>query len=187
MRPMRLGVLLAAALTLSLTACGNRPTVNDGFVRDASGAEATLRPQQPAAPTTTAAKPPPTWGQRYTWDDGLAIEVTSPAPCKPGKYAAPTGIKRAVKFTVMIINGSKEPISAALLSGGDAQFAGRKAEMVFDTDGPCRAGGLESATVLPGKTYSYDVAYAVDLAPGEMQLSFEPHFGGDEAVYVGQA
>ena len=125
--------------------------------------------------------------QRYTWDDGVAIEVAPPAPCKPGKYAAPDGIQRAVKFTVKIINGSTEAVSAALYSGGDAQFAGQKAETVFDSGGACGSGGLESATILPGKSYNYSVAYAVAPSSGEMQLSFQGHFGGNEAVYVGPA
>lgn len=161
--------------------------IGDNVVRDASGAEATLgagpgagRPKPTSAQTT--------WGKRYTWPDGLAVEVSVPAACKPSKYASPDNIQRAVKVTVLITNGSAEPFDAAMLTfGGDAQFAGKTAEKVFDSAGGCGAGGLDSGTVLPGKTFTYEVALSVGAAPGELQLVFEPHFGGDKAVFVGQA
>jgi hypothetical protein len=67
------------------------------------------------------------------------------------------------------------------------QFNGAKADAIFDSSGGCGNGGLETGTVLPGKTYSYEVAFSVGPQPGEMQLGFEPHFGQDKAVFVGQA
>ncbi|MBN6035995.1 hypothetical protein [Amycolatopsis sp. 195334CR] len=129
----------------------------------------------------------PTWGKRYTWESGLAVDVTAPAACKPSDSAAPPNIERAVKITVTVTNGTSEPFDATLLSlGGDAQFNGARADQVYDFGGEC-AGGLESATVLPGKTFTYSVAYAVGPQPGEMQISFQPAFGADKAIYVGEA
>ncbi|XVS66018.1 hypothetical protein ACQPYE_08180 [Actinosynnema sp. CA-299493] len=135
-----------------------------------------------------AAQAPPTWGQRYTWANGLAVDVSAPAPCTPGQYAAPSNIARAVKVTVTVVNGTDKPFDAGLLSfGGDAQFDGRKAETVFDSSGECGSGGLENATVLPGKTYAYETTFAVGAQPGELQISLQPDFGSDKAVFVGQA
>lgn len=170
---------VVAGLVIALAACS--PTVNKGDVSNASDKPAT---EQPAS---TKAEPP-TWGKRYTWPDGLAVEVSAPAVCKPGQYAIPAEIKRAVKFKILIVNGTGKPFEAGQLAiGSDAQFNGAKAENVIDSGGACGNGGIESATILPGKTYTYEVAYAVAAAPGELQLAFEPVFGADKAVYVGQA
>jgi hypothetical protein len=170
---------VVAGLVIALSACS--PTVNKGDVSNASGKPATEQPVSAKAET-------PTWGKRYKWPDGLAVEVSPPTACKPGQYAVPTEIKRAVKFKILIVNDTKNPFEAGQLSiGSDAQFNGAKAENIIDPQGACGNGGIESATILPGKTYSYEVAYAVAPAPGELQLAFEPVFGADKAVYVGQA
>ncbi len=129
----------------------------------------------------------PTWGKRYTWANGLAVDVAAPVACTPGEYAAPQNIARAVKFKITVTNGTSAAFETALMSvGGDAQFNGQKAERVFDSGGGC-GGGFESVTVLPGKTYTYDVAYSVGAQPGEMQLVFEPSFSSGKAAFVGLA
>ncbi|SDN50923.1 hypothetical protein [Allokutzneria albata] len=129
-----------------------------------------------------------TWGKRHTWRDGLAVEVSAPTACKPGPSSAPASIARAVKFTVTITNGTDKPFETAVLSvGSDAQFNGRKAEAVFDHSGGCGGNGVfSSATVLPGKTYTYDVSYSIGADPGEMQLTLRPSFGADKAVFAGR-
>ncbi|WP_158840519.1 hypothetical protein [Saccharothrix deserti] len=87
-----------------------------------------------------------------------------------------------------VVNGTDEPFDAGLLSfGGDAQFDGRNAETVFDSNGPCGSGGFENATVLPGKTYTCEMAVVVGAQPGELQITLQPDFGSDKAVFVGQA
>lgn len=87
-----------------------------------------------------------------------------------------------------VTNGTDKPFDAGLLSfGSDAQFDGRKAEKVFDSSGGCGNGGAENATVLPGKTYTYETAFSVGAQPGELQITLQPTFGSDKAVFVGQA
>lgn len=138
-------------------------------------------------PKPDALVDPPTWGERHTWANGLSIDVVPPVACTPGQYSAPPNIVRAVKFKVTITNGTSAAFETALLSlGNDAQFNGQKAERIFDTSGAC-GGTLDTATVLPGKTYTYEVAYSVGAQPGEMQLVFEPSFNSDKAAFVGQA
>jgi hypothetical protein len=129
----------------------------------------------------------PTWGKRYTWENGLSVDVAAPVACTPGQYAVPQGIVRAVKFKVTITNGTSAAFETALLSlGNDAQFNGQKASKVFDGNGGCDS-TVDNATVLPGKTYTYEAAYSVGAQPGEMQLVFEPSFNADKAVFVGRA
>ncbi|WP_086666500.1 hypothetical protein [Lentzea kentuckyensis] len=138
-------------------------------------------------PKQDALADPPTWGERYTWANGLSVDVAAPVACTPGQYSAPPNITRAVKFKVIITNGTSAAFETALLLlGNDAQYNGQKAERIFDTSGAC-GGTLDTATVLPGKTYTYEVAYSVGAQPGEMQLVFEPSFNADKAAFVGQA
>ncbi|CAL9674663.1 hypothetical protein SUDANB95_07747 [Actinosynnema sp. ALI-1.44] len=152
-------------------------TTNEGQVGTPGG-------DTPAA----AADTPPTWGQRYTWQDGLAVEVSAPTSCTPGEYSAPPDVARGAKVTVTVINGTDKAFEAGLLSvGGDAQFEGRKADKIHDRNGPCGGGGLDNATVLPGKTYTFETAYAVGEQPGELQITLQPTFGADKAVFVGRA
>ncbi|MDX8050309.1 DUF4190 domain-containing protein [Lentzea sp. BCCO 10_0798] len=129
----------------------------------------------------------PTWGKRFTWANGLSVDVAAPTACTPGQYSAPSNIARAVRFEITITNGTSAAFETALMSvGTDAQFNGQKAEMVFDSSGGCDS-TFDSATVLPGKTYTFHVAYSVGAQPGEMQLVFEPTFNSDKAAFVGQA
>ncbi|MCO1577922.1 DUF4352 domain-containing protein [Crossiella sp. SN42] len=157
-----------------------RGTTNQGQVSEGEPAQAKPADNPPPAET-------PTWGKRYTWPDGLAVEVAKPVACKPGKYASPSTVERAVKVSVTVVNGTREPVQTGLLLGlTDAQFDGREARSVTDFNGPCGT-GLDSGTVLPGKSFTYEVAYAVGAKPGELQLAFQPGFGKDKAVFVGQA
>ncbi|WP_143532369.1 hypothetical protein [Saccharothrix sp. ALI-22-I] len=138
--------------------------------------------------TSEAPKDSPTWGQRYTWENGLAVEVSAPAACTPGQHALPSNVARAVKLTVTVLNGTDQPFNAGMLSiGNDVQFDGRRAEAVYDANGPCGHGGVENVTVLPGKSYAYDMAFAVGAQPGELQIALQPDFRSDKAVFVGQA
>jgi hypothetical protein len=171
---MRLATTLA--LLVLATACAT-PSVNTGTVSDGGAAPAV---EQKSAPT---------WGQTYTWPSKLAVEIPEPTVCKPGEFASPKGAKRAIKVTVKVTNGSDKPFDTSILSvGSEVQFAGAKAELLVDTSGECQAGlGMESATVMPGKSYAYEVAYAVTAEPGELQIALQPDFGLDKAVFVGQA
>jgi hypothetical protein len=157
---------------------------NEGTVSDASAAPAA----EEEATEGDAAAEALTWGKRYTWDNGLAVEISAPVECTPSEFSMPQDIERAVKFTVTVINDTAEAFDPMMLSmGGDAQFNSAAAEQIFDSNGDCGGGGMESATVMPGKTYTYDAAYSVAAEPGEMQLAMQPDFGSDKAVFTGQA
>ena len=169
---------LATAAAIFLAGCSN-PAVNTGSVSPASGAA-------PAAADTTA-KPAPTWGQRYTWPNGIALEVAQPAACKPSSSAAPSNIARAVKLHMTVINGSGQPFDVGFLTAPTVQFGGAKAETITDIGGPCGDGGMETATVLPGKTYTFDIAYVAGKDPGELQVEFQSDITADKAVFVGKA
>lgn len=177
---MKLRTILAATAAAALLLAGcSTPKVNTGSVSTADG----------AAPSAAAAdaKQPPTWGQRYTWPTGVAIEVSKPATCKPGQYAQPPKIERAVTMQVTVVNGSDKPFDATLLSVANATFAGEHAETVFDSNGKCANSSMEAGTVLPGKTLKMNLSFAVGKQPGELQVELQPDVMGDKAVFLGQA
>ncbi|MGW0520210.1 hypothetical protein [Crossiella sp. NPDC003009] len=67
--------------------------------------------------------------------------MAKPVAGKPDKYAAPSTVDRAVKFSVTVVNGTEEPVRTGLLLGPtDAQFDGRDAKSVTDFNGPCGTG-----------------------------------------------
>ncbi|QKV73423.1 hypothetical protein [Amycolatopsis sp. Hca4] len=176
---MRTAVAIVAASGVVLAGCG-MPKVNTGTVSPASAGESSASAGEQT--------PTPTWGQRYTWKSGLAIEVAPPVACQPSSWASPQNVERAVKVKFTIVNGTGKPYEAAGLAfGNDVQFSGAKAEPVFDSEGACGGGGLDAATVLPDKTYTYEQAYAVGKEKGELQIALQPDFSSDKAVYVGQA
>jgi hypothetical protein len=176
--------LCVAAITFTVLAQQSAVEKLDGIVDDSAG---TGEIRKSVSEITKPAGETFTWGKRYTWVNGLSVDVAAPIACTPGEYAVPRGIVRAVKFKVTVTNGTSAAFETALLSlGNDAQFNGRKASQVFDGQGGCNS-AVDNTTVLPGKTYTYEVAYSVGAQPGEMQLVFEPSFNSDKAVFVGQA
>ncbi|GAA3842489.1 hypothetical protein GCM10022243_06130 [Saccharothrix violaceirubra] len=137
--------------------------------------------------TTSPQVTPLSWGQRHTWDDGLAVEIATPIACTPGEYAQPPNVARATKITVTVLNGTDKPFDTATLTvGSDAQFNGKRAEQIFDTDGGC-GGGFEATTILPGKTYTYEAAYSVTAETGELQITLQPSFTAPKSIFTGQA
>lgn len=166
-----------------LTTAGCMDSAAKGTVSDASGAK--------GAPAAEAAKnvddAPATWGKRYTWPDGLAVEVAKPVTCKPSQFSMPQHPARAVKVTVLVVNGTKKNFDPMLLTSADAQFDQAQADALYDTDGGCDSSALNSATVLPGKTFKLTLAFVVGKQPGEFQLALQPDFGAEKAVFVGQA
>lgn len=110
-----------------------------------------------------------------------AVEVSKPAECQPSEYAAPTKIDRAVKVTVTVVNGSDEAVNTVdLAPSSDAVFNGKTVEAIFDSEGDCGE-GMATATVLPGKTYTFDAGYSVGSKPGELQLVIDPMLGQQAA------
>lgn len=184
-------VLAAVGVVLCVIAIVLTVVAQQAAVKELDKILGDTNPGQVEAPAETARKDAltenPTWGKRFTWANGLSVDVAAPAACTPGQYAAPSNIARAVRFEITITNGTSAAFETALMSvGTDAQFNGQKAEMVFDSSGGCDS-TFDSATVLPGKTYTFHVAYSVGAQPGEMQLVFEPTFNSDKAAFVGRA
>jgi hypothetical protein len=173
-------VAAAAVGFAVLTTAGCLDEAGKGSVSDASGAKAAAAGASEDSSTAT-------WGKRYTWPDGLAVEISKPVTCKPGEYSSPQHPKRAVKLTLLVINGTKEQFDPGTFTfGTDAQFDSSKAQMLFDSDGGC-GGDPESTTILPGKSYKTTLSFVVGAKQGELQVVLQPKFDSAKAVFVGNA
>lgn len=123
------------------------------------------------------------FGQRVTFDDGVAIEVTSPESFEPGRYAMGNDRDRAVSFEITVVNGSDQPLDA-VTTIVRATHAGRDAPLVFDAQKGMN--GPPQGTVLPGKSITFPVAVSVGKDVADLQVDVTPRFVGDPAIFSGR-
>ena len=127
-----------------------------------------------------------TFGQRYTFPSGIAIDVAKPEQYKPSQSAAGADTGRAVLVTTTITNGSDQPFEVnTMIIGPQAQHVGQPAQQVTDIEK--QIGVTAPATVLPGKSFTYKTAFAVQPDKGELQLEYKEGFVGDPAIFTGDA
>ncbi|GAA3844517.1 hypothetical protein GCM10022243_08590 [Saccharothrix violaceirubra] len=174
-------LLATVGVVLSVLAIASTVVVRTGSTDVATvGGGATASPS--AAPDGL------TWNQRFKWKDGLVAEIATPTVCTTGTFAVPRKINRAVKVTITVTNGTDRPFDAAVLTrvGGDGKFDNRKADLIQDSpDGGC-GGGVETQSVAPGSSFTYDVAYSVSPQTGKLEITLQPGFNADKAVFSGQ-
>lgn len=139
-----------------------------------------------AAAASDPANAPLLFGAKHTWENGMAVTLGKAQVFKPGQYAAKTSTPaaRAVTFEVTITNGTSENYSA-MSTIIAATFAGADAERMFDA--ASKVGGPPMTDILPGKSATFRVAFAIPTKdPGELQVEIGPAYGlGDKAIYVG--
>lgn len=145
-----------------------------------AGQQPAIEAEQPAAAAGAATA---AFGQRVTFDDGLAVEVTAPQLYNPSRYAAGHDADRAVNIDVTVVNGSGEPYDA-VMTMVNATHGGRQVSRIYDSAN----GGSENpaGTVLPGKSTTFTVALSLGEAVGELQLEVSHGFLGEPAIFVGQ-
>jgi hypothetical protein len=123
------------------------------------------------------------FGQRVTYDDGVAVEVTPPQAFTPSRYAFGNERDRAVSFEVTVINGSDQPLDT-VTAIVRATHAGRDAPLIFDSEKGM--GGAPQGTVLPGKSITFPVAVSIGAEAGDLQIDVTPGIVGDPAIFSGQ-
>jgi len=146
------------------------------------GAPAVSGPAPGQQPAAEAEQSTAAFGQRVTFDNGLAVEVTEPQAYRPSRYAAGHDGDRAVKLDVTLINDSNEPFDA-ILTQVKVIHGGRQASQIFDANG-----GTENpqGTVLPGKSMTFSVALSLDEPLGDLQVEIAPDFLGEPAIFTGK-
>jgi hypothetical protein len=178
------GIVLSA---IALLVCILWASAFAGAVGETSASSGTV--SGGAAPTAAASAPAASqtvaFGQTYTYKDGLAVTIGAPAELTPSRFAAPQNVERAVLLTVTVQNGTNQNFDVNTFGNGpNVIFEGAKAEEVTDLD---QLQIAESATVLPGKSYTYKKAFAVGSGTGELQAEWTREVFSDPVIFTGQA
>lgn len=161
-------ILPALVLLSAVAACGGAPTATPPTAPVTTAVVAPAPATSPSTPSTLT-KP---FGSTFTWDDGLSVTVSAPAPLKPQTDVSyqDKDSKAFVVIEVTFKNGATEPMSPGMLSLRGTTGS-REAKRIFDS-----ASGLElepSAKVLPGREVKWKVAFGVDLGkPFTVQVDY---------------
>jgi hypothetical protein len=173
--------LAGIALTLVVTACGApTPSGPVSATPPSVAAAATPAAEEPSTPSEVA-----TFGQRYTFESGLAIDVAQPEKYTPSNSAAGNDTGRAVLVTTTVTNGTDQPFDFnPFLLGPNATHSGQPASQVIDS--AKKIGITAGSTILPGKSLTYKTAIAVQSTKGELQLEYKEGFAGSPAIFIGE-
>ncbi|WP_051687958.1 DUF308 domain-containing protein [Curtobacterium sp. S6] len=117
-------------------------------------------PESSTSSSKSKAQDSPHFGQKYTWDNGLAITVGEPTGFTPSETAYLDDSHGEVprKFTVTIHNGTDKPVDASMISM-QVQSGGRQAGFASDSEQNVTGGG--QGKIQPGKDLTYDIGFTV--------------------------
>jgi hypothetical protein len=147
----------------------------------------------PSSPPPSAAEgadglesAPLTFGQRFTWPSGIAVEVAQPAAFYPSRSATGATGNRVVLVRTTVRNGGTEPYRLDVFSfGPEATYGGVEATKVVDR--AQGTGNLTDVVVAPGGAFTYATALAVGAGPGLLELDYTEALGDDDpAIFVGR-
>lgn len=191
------GLLAALATVAALSGCttqsatpvesapagDNRPTAVSTEVADADLAssttdETTAEPavDEPATDDGTAS-----FGEAYTWQDGLSVTIGAPEPYTPGDYAVGHEAgQSAVSFQITIVNGSETPFDP-ILASISAQSGNTEASQIFDSGQGME--GSPSTKILAGRETTYKVAFSVS-DPDDLVVEFSPDFAHASVLFT---
>jgi Domain of unknown function (DUF4352) len=116
----------------------------------------------------------------------VSVSVSAPAKFTPSSSAAAIGgpIRRAVVVNISITNNGTEPYQFnPFIVGPNATAGGAVAPAITDLESG--AGIADSATILPGKSYTYKMAFSVPEQQGEFQVELSSSIFGSSVVFAG--
>lgn len=168
-------ITIAVASMLAVAGCGAAPVSSTPPTSTLSAASAAPSSAATSQSSTSSASAHPLtkpFGSTFTWDDGLAVTISTPKPFTPKSdltYQDKVS-KTFVMMDVTLRNGSPEPKSPGqlFLAGTTGN---RESQRVFDT---ASGADLEPwAKVLPGREVTWKVAFGVDAGrPFTLQVDF---------------
>lgn len=173
----RTAAVIAAPLILmlGLTACDdNKGTITPAQSETVATEEATddteTATEEEAEANDTAdevTSSNPTFGDTYTWPDGLAVTISAPEVVEPSEAAAGTvDGQENLSFTITVTNGTGEDIESSMIML-TVVSGGHEASEIFDTDWE-----YPTSTILPGKDLTWKVAYSV-ADPSDLQITVD--------------
>jgi hypothetical protein len=121
------------------------------------------------------------FGDSYTWDDGVSLMVSKPKKFKPSEYNEVKGAKAYLKYTVTVVNKSNAPLDLSL-TYITVQSSNKEAEQVFDTDNGLE--GSPSTKLLKGRESEYDIGFGVaDAKDVVMEVALQDNFERPSLIY----
>lgn len=121
-------------------------------------------PEPPISETASAATPPAMddgleqLGSAYTWDDGLSVTVSTPAPYKPSEYAAGhEGFDTFIVLDVTVVNRTGRVWDPSMFMA-TVQSANQEGSQIFDSENlPAKP----STKLLDGREVTFKLAFGV--------------------------
>lgn len=124
----------------------------------------------------------PTFGDTFTYKDGVTVSVSAPTPFTSGQYAAGATQAANVTLTFTIVNGSKKNLD--VLAVPTVTSAGTAASEVIDSDNPSLSVIAPTSTVLPGQSLTWTSGYSI-ADPNNLQVEISPGpFAYDKAIFT---
>ncbi|XNY99708.1 hypothetical protein ACL90Y_08025 [Micrococcus luteus] len=142
----------------------------------AESTEADAADEAPANPSQ------PTFGDTYTWNDGVAVAVGQPQRFTPSAsaFVEDEALRaQAYSFDVTVENGSGEPIDS-METSLQASSGGEQSGMVYDS-----AAGLDTPTVSiqPGKSLNFKVVFTLK-DPADINMDVAPTWMHDSVNFA---
>jgi hypothetical protein len=155
------------------------------YVAVFSAAVASSTPTSAAAGGSAAAGATHAFSEVAAGGD-VSFSVSQPTAFTPSSSAAGATTGRAVKMNVTVTNTGTAPYAFNPFTVNPRATAGGvpAAEIVDLTN---RLGVTSQSTILPGKSLTYAVAFAVPKAPGEFQIELSSSLFGDPVVFTGSS
>lgn len=122
---------------------------------------------------------------KVTYENGVQVQLADFKRGRTGEFAVPQNTDY-VKFTVTMVNGSKETIDAVALyvQCQYGQNPAHDGEMVFDHDNGID--GPPSTHVTPGNSITYVMACVMPKDETRLQVEASPSWISDTALFVGK-
>lgn len=148
----------------------NRPTAD--APADPAAGEAEVAPEPEPEPVDEGPAVL-SFGQTFTYENGVSLTVGAPGPYTPSEYAMDVAAPHVVVFPITIVNGSSAPIDPAMWYA-TVQSQNVEAEKVYDSEA---LGDEPSTSLLPGREAAFKVGYGVgdpadlvmEVTPGMME------------------
>ncbi len=181
-----LGIGLAAILATGCTAVAATPADSAPAGVNQPSATSAASQSKPATAATSATSSAPandgtaTFGQAFTWEDGLSLTVGKPSSFTPSKWAA--GKEKFTKFVVFdvrVVNKTGKPWDPSLISA-TIQSSNQEGSQVYDSGS---LGEDPSTKLLNGREVTFKIAFGVD-DPKDLVLEIAPDFAHDSAIFT---
>jgi hypothetical protein len=175
-------LLLAGAGLGLLTACSAPAATPSTGATTTSSSVATSATSTPAVPDGSSARP---FAFGHTWGGpgAMAITVGAPVAYTPSSAFTPGTFPRAVALDIEVANPADASPLPAVAITVQATAGKAQAEQIKD---PTNGVGRPDASIEPGKTLKWKVAYMVPATPGDFTVRVGMVYGGQPVYFTGK-